>query len=42
MRAMILRLLHELGNGRAVANARRERDELQRVEASIAMLASAA
>ena len=41
----VLRLLHELGNGRALENARRERDEhaalVARIEALTAALAHA-
>jgi hypothetical protein len=42
MRAILLRLFHELGNGRALANARREHDEMQRIEARLQELAAAA
>ena len=38
MTRWFLRLVHELGTGRAVENARREQDETARTFASIAVL----
>ena len=40
MRRIFARLIHELGTGRAVANARRERDETAATLASLAVLES--
>ena len=38
MARWLLRLMHELGTGRAVENARREQDETARTFAGIAVL----
>jgi hypothetical protein len=35
MRNLLVHLLSEIGNGRALANARRERDEMQQVLACV-------
>jgi hypothetical protein len=42
MRRLLNSLVHHLGNGRAVDNARRERDELTSVLARVDQLATAA
>jgi hypothetical protein len=39
MRHLLLRLMHEMGTGRAIDNARREHDEVARTMAAIDALA---